>query len=109
MSNLKNSDQDEHSRVGVIEVLGMIIDPELGINIIDMGLLYFAEIDKQEKSIGIELTLSSHGCPMGAAILGGAENILKLYFPGYSIDVKLVWEPAWSPDFISEEGRQFLE
>lgn len=96
-------------RAQVIEALGMIIDPELGINIVDMGLLYSAEIDEQGKSILVEMTLSSRGCPMGAAIIGGSETILKSYFPGYSIDVKLVWEPMWLPDFISEEGRRFLE
>ena len=109
MSNLKNKDQEGISRAQVIEVLGMIIDPELGINIVDMGLLYFAEIEEQGKNILIEMTLSSRGCPMGAAILGGSETILKSYFPGYVVDIKLVWEPAWSPDFISEEGKQFLE
>lgn len=109
MNNTRDKRQDSFSRVQVIEVLGMIIDPELGINIIDMGLLYYAEINYQEKSILVEMTLSSRGCPMGAAILGGSENILKSYFPGYAIDIKLIWEPAWTPDFISEEGRQFLE
>lgn len=109
MSNFENINQEGLSRTQVVEVLGIIIDPELGINIVDMGLLYSADIDEAGKAILVELTLSSKGCPMGAAILGGAENILKSYFPGYIIDVKLVWEPAWSPDFISEEGRQFLE
>ncbi|MGB4399783.1 MAG: metal-sulfur cluster assembly factor [Daejeonella sp.] len=109
MSNFDNTDELEVSRAQVIEALAMIIDPELGINIVDMGLLYFAEIDGQGKNIFVEMTLSSRGCPMGAAILGGSETILKSYFPGYIIDVKLVWEPAWTPDFISEEGRRFLE
>ena len=109
MSNLENSDQEGISRAQVIEALGIIIDPELGINIVDMGLIYFAEIDEQGKNILIEMTLSSRGCPMGAAIIGGSENILKSYFPAYRIDVQLVWEPAWLPDFISEEGRQILE
>lgn len=108
--NNPESIQDKHiSRIQVVAALGLIIDPELGINIVDMGLLYSAEIDEKDKSILINLTLSSRGCPMGAAILGGAENILKSYFPGYTIDVQLVWEPAWTPEFISEEGRELLE
>ncbi len=109
MSNFEKIDQEGLSRTHVIEVLGMIIDPELGINIVDMGLLYSADIDESGKIIHIELTLSSKGCPMGAAIIGGAENILKSYFPVYNIEVELVWEPSWSPDFISDEGKQFLE
>ena len=109
MSNLKNADQEGISRVHIIEALGMIIDPELEINIVDLGLIYHTEIDEQGKNILIEMTLSSRGCPMGAAILGGSETILKSYFPEYIIEIKLIWEPAWLPDFISEEGRQFLE
>lgn len=109
MSNPENTREEGVSKARVVDVLGMIIDPELGINIIDMGLLYSADIDEQGKRILIEMTLSSRGCPMGAAIVGGAENILQLYFAGYTIDVNLVWEPAWSPEFISVEGRQLLE
>ena len=109
MSNLENTPAEAVSRIHVLSALSMIIDPELGINIIDMGLLYSADIDEQGKRILITMTLSSRGCPMGTAIVGGAENILQSYFPGYTIEVQLVWEPAWSPDFISEEGRQQLE
>ena len=109
MKNSENIQEKGVSRTQVVAALGLIIDPELGINIVDMGLLYSADIDALGKCILINLTLSSRGCPMGAAILGGAENILKKYFPGYKIDVLLVWEPAWTPDFISEEGRQLLD
>jgi metal-sulfur cluster biosynthetic enzyme len=109
MSTPENVPVQNTSRIQVVTALGMIIDPELGINIIDMGLLYSADIDETGKSIIIEMSLSSKGCPMSAAILGGAENILKKYFPGYKIDVNLVWEPAWSPEFISEEGKELLE
>ena len=109
MSNSENIQEKGVSRTLVVAALGLIIDPELGINIVDMGLLYSADIDEPGQSILINLTLSSRGCPMGAAILGGAENILKSYFPRYIIEVQLVWEPTWAPDFISEEGRQLLD
>lgn len=109
MDNPESSQDIGISKTQVVAALGLIIDPELGINIVDMGLLYSVNIDELGKCILINLTLSSRGCPMGAAILGGAENILKKYFPGYKIDVLLVWEPAWTPDFISEDGRELLE
>ena len=109
MNNPESIQDKGISRIQVVAALGLIIDPELGINIVDMGLLYSADIDEPGQSILINLTLSSRGCPMGAAILGGAENILKSYFPRYIIEVQLVWEPAWTPEFISEEGRQLLD
>ncbi|MBC7759978.1 MAG: metal-sulfur cluster assembly factor [Phormidesmis sp. FL-bin-119] len=109
MKNPENIQEKSVSKTQVVAALGLIIDPELGINIVDMGLLYSVDIDELGKSILINLTLSSRGCPMGAAILGGAENILKSYFPRYVIEVQLVWEPAWTPEFISEDGRQLLD
>lgn len=97
------------SRFGVTEVLRQVIDPELGINIVDMGLIYLVDIDEATKEILIEMTLSTKGCPMGTAISGGVENALEQSFPGYARTVTLVWEPAWSTDFISGYGRQQLE
>lgn len=96
-------------RARVIDLLRQVIDPELGINIIDMGLVYSVEISDMAKEIVVVMTLSTKGCPMGAAISGGVENILRSSFSDYSLLVDLVWEPAWSPEFISADGRQQLE
>ncbi|MEJ7693105.1 metal-sulfur cluster assembly factor [Daejeonella sp.] len=93
----------------VVEVLRMVIDPELGINIADMGLVYSVDIDREIKQIQVEMTLSSTGCPMGTAIVGAVENMLNSHFSDHIINVELVWQPAWSPDFISKAGRQQLE
>ena len=109
MSTLESIREKTSIKAQVIDVLRMVIDPELGINIVDMGLLYLAEADEVRMKIRIEMTLSSRGCPMGAAIVGGAENTLTSHFPGYSIAIDLVWEPGWSNEFISAQGRQQLE
>ncbi|WP_411275457.1 metal-sulfur cluster assembly factor [Daejeonella sp.] len=97
------------SKGKVAGVLRQVIDPELGINIVDMGLLYGIDIDDELKKIRVEITLSSAGCPMGAAIVGAVENMLDSHFPDSSKNVELVWQPAWSPDYISRAGRQQLE
>lgn len=97
------------ARAKVVAVLREVIDPELGINIVDMGLLYSLDTDIETKKIQVTMTLSSAGCPMGAAIMGAVDNILNLHFPESLINVELVWQPAWSPDFLSEAGRQQLE
>ncbi len=109
MSSSTENIERLRNRFRVTEVLRQVIDPELGINIVDMGLIYFVGIDEITKEILIVMTLSTKGCPMGAAISGGVENALEQNFPGYSRTVTLVWEPAWSTDFISEYGRQQLE
>lgn len=95
-------------KMGIIEILRLIIDPELEVNIVDMGLIYSVNINEKEKIIEIEMTLSSPGCPMGAAITGAVENYMKHYYSSYQTLVKLVWEPAWSYELISEEGKQLL-
>ncbi len=109
MISSENMRREAVPRWKVIDVLRMVIDPELGINIVDMGLLYSADIDEKLRKMTVEMTLSSRGCPMTAAIVGAVENILNLHFPEYTIAVELVWKPAWSPECISKAGRQQLE
>lgn len=92
----------------VIEALKKVIDPEVQINIIDMGLVYNVEILEEEKKIIITMTLSSPHCPMGNTIVAAVQNCLGFHFVSYKGEVNLVWEPAWSIDKISEEGKQQL-
>lgn len=109
MNNLSYTEEDFRLRKRVVDVLRLAMDPEMGINIVDMGLIYSADIHEHRKEILVQMTLSSKGCPMGEAIAGGAENILRSHFSDYSIVVDVVWEPAWSYEFISAEGLQQLE
>ncbi|HCN85077.1 MAG TPA: FeS assembly SUF system protein SufT [Sphingobacteriaceae bacterium] len=95
-------------KTAIIETLRLVIDPELEINIIDMGLVYSIDINEEEKKIEVDMTLSSPGCPMGAAIVGSVENCLKHYYNQYKPVINLVWEPAWSYERISEEGKRLL-
>ena len=95
----------------VWEVLRTCYDPEIPVNIVDLGLVYDLQIDQAEdgKSIvNIKMTLTAPGCGMGGAIAGDAqEKLLRL--PGVqAADVQIVWEPAWHPSLISEEGRKRL-
>lgn len=105
----KGNTGDSCLRVHAINLLRQVIDPELGINIVDMGLVYSVEVNESAKHIDVVMTLSTKGCPMGAAISGAVENTLKLHFPSYSHAVRLVWEPSWCGDFISPAGRLKLE
>ena len=102
------TDPSSFFKLQIIEVLRKVLDPELGINIVDMGLVYAVKIDEGRKQILIDMTLSSAYCPMGDSILRTVGNSLEEAFPGYEALVTLVWEPIWSYDNITEEGRKLL-
>lgn len=92
----------------VLELLKKVVDPELMVNIVDLGLVYAIQQSSKSKAIIISLTLTSVGCPMGDVIMQEVENTLIRYYPGYSIIVQLVWDPQWNPDMASEEGKLAL-
>ena len=108
MTPLNIFEKGSFMKLEIIETLRPIMDPELEISIVDMGLVYSVNINEKQKRIELEMTLSSPGCPMGAAIVGAVENCMKHYYGDYQTTVKLVWEPAWSYELISEEGKQLL-
>lgn len=91
----------------IYELLKEIIDPELGVNIVDLGLVYKV-FYKEGESIEIEMTLTSKGCPMGEAITNGVGMILQENYPNYRVKVYLTWEPKWTTEMISEEGMALL-
>ncbi len=85
-----------------------VIDPEIGLNIVDLGLVYALVMDEQTKTIHVKMTLTTRFCPMGDTILKSVEETLNEYYPEYSVEVDLVFEPSWDVDMISEEGQAFL-
>ena len=85
-----------------------VIDPEIGLNIVDLGLIYQIDFDEAAKEIFMSMTLTTQFCPMGASIKDGAESAIQQAFPDYVIHLKLVFNPRWRADRISEEGQAFL-
>lgn len=90
----------------VMNTLRSVIDPEIGLNIVDLGLVY--DIIIEEAMITVTMTLTTPGCPMHSSITGWVENQVKLLEPGYEVFVNLVWEPAWTPEKMSDEAKQSL-
>jgi metal-sulfur cluster biosynthetic enzyme len=90
----------------IYESLKQIYDPEVGINIVDMGLIYGLDIDDQK--IGVTMTLTSPGCPAGPQILGQIDSALKALEGVEDVDIQVVWSPPWTPDMLSEEARDQL-
>lgn len=95
------------NEVKIYELLKTIIDPELSINIIDLGLIYDISYN-EENGIIINLTLSSEGCPMGEVIIEDVKNILTKNYPDIKNSVNLVWEPKWNTTFITPAGKESL-
>lgn len=92
----------------IYDALKSVIDPEIGINIVDLGLVYLIEYNK-EKGITIQFTLTTRGCPMSDAITSNIEYVIMEKFPNIEFDLQLVWEPEWSPDLITPAGKIALE
>lgn len=90
-----------------ITALYRVIDPELFVNIMDLGLVYDLDFSKDNKIIVI-MTLSTPHCPLEEAITSGVKNSMDIDFPGVEIEVKIVWEPAWNYTMISAAAREEL-
>ncbi len=84
-----------------------VYDPEIGINIVDLGLVYDADISEAGVVL-VTMTLTSLGCPLGPVIMQEVNNALR-DLPGIGeTDVKLVWSPPWSPENMTEDARDEL-
>lgn len=95
------------TEAGVLDALRQVIDPELGVNVVDLGLIYGIEIT--EGDVRIVMTLTTPGCPLHAILREAVERALRLLVPGVErVDVDLVWEPRWTPSRITPEGREEL-
>lgn len=93
----------------ILEILKNVIDPELMVNIVDLGLVYGVQISTKTQNIIITITLTSPGCPMGDVIMQDIEQTLLRQYPGYKVTVQLIWHPSWSMEMISEEGKLALD
>ena len=86
--------------------LRRVKDPDLNLNIIDIGLVYGIEV--KGTKVKVDMTLTSPGCPSGAEIMGNAEQEIKT-LPGVeSVDMNLVWTPFWTPEKMEPRVRAYL-
>lgn len=86
-------------------LLRQVVDPEVGANIVDLGLVY--RIDIEPGRVGIAMTMTSPACPMGEMIVDDARAALANGLPpGWQVEIALVWEPPWSPALMSERTRR---
>lgn len=105
---IDGTDVIEHGTIAaqdVLEALKDVIDPELGINIVDLGLVYGVVISEQN-DIRLDMTLTSAACPLTDVIERQAQMILSSLTP--NVVINWVWMPPWGPDRITPDGREQL-
>ncbi len=92
------------------EALKQVIDPELFINIVDLGLVYLVTVDEAEdkSNIKIEMTMTSPACPAGPQLLSQSKMVLGAMEGVGNVEVKLVMVPPWTPDRMTEDARDQL-
>ena len=89
----------------VLEALRDVVDPELGINVVDLGLVYGVTVDG-ERAASIDMTLTSAACPLTDVIEDQAREALEGVVSGFRIN--WVWLPPWGPESITDDGREQL-
>lgn len=90
----------------VRDTLHGVRDPELGVSIVDLGLVY--RIEAEGTRIGVEMTLTTPSCPFSSALQAEVEAVLRKRFGSYNVEVTLVWEPHWTPDRMADNLQRQL-
>lgn len=94
------------SREEVIDALRVVEDPELGMDIVELGLLYDAEVESS--SVKVTYSLTSIGCPVGPMIEQQIVEVVAA-MPGVEqVDAELTWDPPWTPDRMSDDAKFIL-
>jgi len=90
----------------LLETLKQVVDPELMVNIVDLGLVY--EVEQLDGKVAVEMTLTSPACPVGPQIMQQAKTVLESLDDVEEAEIKLVMSPPWSPDRMTDDARDHL-
>jgi metal-sulfur cluster biosynthetic enzyme len=85
-----------------------VLDPEIGLNVVDLGLIYEINFDDVNSKINVAMSLTSQFCPMGESIIAAVKRVLETTFSGMDIQLDLIFNPPWNPEMISDKGKEFL-
>ena len=98
-------DDDRISEEQVREALSTVYDPEIPVDLVNLGLIYRVAIDQEKHSVDIDMTLTAPGCGMGPVLVGDVEYRVRLVPNVEKVNVELVFDPPWSRDMMSEEAQ----
>lgn len=96
----------DSTRQCVLTALRSVVDPEVGLDIVSMGLVYGLEVTPEE--LRVRLSLTTPGCPLGGAILGMARQALEGVAGAHRVRLEVVWDPPWDPRMLSRESQEAL-
>jgi metal-sulfur cluster biosynthetic enzyme len=91
------------------EAMKQVDDPELGINVVDLGLLYDVHVDEATGKVDLNMTLTSMGCPLTEQIIADVRKFVEPLDGVTSVDINWVWDPPWGPDKMTDDGRLMMK
>jgi metal-sulfur cluster biosynthetic enzyme len=91
------------------EAMKQVDDPELGINVVDLGLLYEVHVDEATGKVDLNMTLTSMGCPLTEQIIADVRKFVEPLDGVTSVDVNWVWDPPWGPDKMTDDGKLMMK
>ncbi len=95
----------------VREALKQVIDPELFVNIVDLGLIYdvtISDADEGKSNVDVQMTMTSPACPAGPQLLGQSKSAVSNMEGVAAVDIRLVMDPPWTPDRMTDDARDQL-
>lgn len=102
-----DAEAQEATRARIYEALHDVLDPELGVNVVDLGLVYGVQV-REDGTITVTMTLTTPGCPMHESLAEGVAQALGRV-PGVTGgDLELVWDPPWDPSMMTAQGKALL-
>lgn len=100
-------DTKERIKADVIDTLKTIYDPEIPVNIYELGMVYSLDVD-DEGNVKIRMTLTTPACPVAGSLPGQVKERIEQVYGVKNVDLELVWDPPWSMDMMSEEAKLTL-
>ena len=100
--------EEEKAKEMIFGALKKVLDPEFGVDIVNLGLIYGVEYNPESNKATIKITMTTPTCPYAAQILMEVQNELEKLEEIDEIRVELVWDPPWKPEMMSEEAKSML-
>ena len=92
----------------ILEAMKQVEDPELGVNVVDLGLVYGIRRDEDNQTVILDMTLTSAGCPLTDMIEGATNAALIGLDDIQEVEINWVWSPPWGPERLTEDGKMAL-